>query len=65
MVDELGLPELIDTVIKQDPKQRQVLVGQCVKAMVLNGLGFVNRTLYLRYSPLSRPKSHEIKIEAG
>ena len=47
MVDELGLPELIDTVIKQDPKQRQVSVGQCVKAMVLNGLGFVNRALYL------------------
>ncbi len=47
MVDELGLPELIDTVIKQDREQRQVSVGQCVKAMVLNGLGFVNRTLYL------------------
>ena len=35
MVDELGLPELIDTVIKQDHEQRQVSVGQCVKAMVL------------------------------
>ena len=47
MVDELGLPELIDTVIKQDHEQRQVSVGLCVKAMILNGLGFVNRALYL------------------
>jgi len=47
MVDELGLSELIDTVIKQDHEQRQVSVGQCAKAMILNGLGFVNRALYL------------------
>jgi len=47
MVDELGLPELIDTVIQQDHEQRQVSVGQCVKAMILNGLGFVNWALYL------------------
>ena len=47
MVDELGLPELIDIVIKQDHEQRQVSVGTCVKAMILNGLGFVNRALYL------------------
>jgi len=47
MVDELGLSGLIDTVIKQDHEQRQVSIGQCVKAMILNGLGFVNRALYL------------------
>jgi len=47
MVDELGLPELIDKVIKQDHEQRNVSVGVCVKAMILNGLGFVNRALYL------------------
>ena len=47
MVDELGLVELIDTVVKQDHTQRQVSVGLCVKAMILNGLGFVNRALYL------------------
>jgi len=47
MVDELGFSELIDIVIKQDHEQRQVSVGQCVKAMILNGLGFVNRALYL------------------
>jgi len=47
MVDELGLPEMIDAVIKQDHDQRHVSVGLCVKAMILNGLGFVNRALYL------------------
>lgn len=47
MVDELGLPEFIDKVIKQDHEQRNVSVGICVKAMILNGLGFVNRALYL------------------
>ena len=30
MVDELGIPELIDTVIKQDHDQRQVSIGLCV-----------------------------------
>ncbi len=47
MYDELGVGELIDELIPQDFEQRQVTVGQAVKAMVLNGLGFANRRLYL------------------
>ncbi|MCI5222394.1 MAG: IS1634 family transposase, partial [Candidatus Electrothrix sp. AR4] len=47
MYDELGLGELIDSLISQDDEQRLVSVGQSVKAMVLNGLGFANRALYL------------------
>lgn len=47
MYDELGVGELIDAVIAQDFEQRQVTIGQAVKAMVLNGLGFANRRLYL------------------
>jgi transposase len=47
MYDELGLGELIDSLIPQDEEQRIVSVGQSVKAMVLNGLGFANRALYL------------------
>lgn len=47
MFDELGLGELIDQLIPQDHKKRNVSVGQAVKAMVLNGLGFMNRALYL------------------
>ncbi len=47
MFDELGIGEVIDQAIVQDTGKRQVSVGQAVKAMVLNGLGFVNQQLYL------------------
>ncbi len=47
MYDELGVGELINELIPQDFEQRQVTIGQAVKAMVLNGLGFANRRLYL------------------
>jgi transposase len=47
MCDELGIAELIDRVIVQDRDKRTVSVGTGVKAMILNGLGFVNRALYL------------------
>ena len=47
MYDELGVGELLDELIDQDHERRTVSVGQAVKAMVLNGLGFTNRTLYL------------------
>lgn len=47
MYDELGISEVLDRSIRQDTTQRQVTVGQAVKALVLNGLGFINRALYL------------------
>ena len=47
MYEELGIGETIDRAITQDPDKRQVSIGQAVKAMVLNGLGFVNQRLYL------------------
>jgi len=43
--DELGLAELIDERIPQP--RRKVSVGQAVKAMILNALGFSGRALYL------------------
>ena len=43
MVDELGLVEKIDAMIPQDLGQRQVSVGMAVKAMIIIGLGFVQR----------------------
>jgi transposase len=59
MFDELGVGKLLDEMIAQDFEQRQVTVGQAVKAMVLNGLGFANRRLYLtphffRNKPMER-----------
>jgi len=47
MVDELGLVEKIDAMIPQDLGQRHVSLGVAVKAMILIGLGFVQRALYL------------------
>ncbi|MFO1349922.1 MAG: DUF4277 domain-containing protein [Gammaproteobacteria bacterium] len=47
MYDELGIGKVLDDTIAQDYDQRQVSVGQAVKALVLNGLGFINRALYL------------------
>ncbi len=47
MFDELGIGELVDALVPQDLEQRKISVGQALKAMVLNGLGFANRRLYL------------------
>jgi transposase len=37
----------IDQATQKNPEMRLVTVGHAVKAMVLNGLGFVNQQLYL------------------
>jgi transposase len=47
MFEELGIGTVIDQAIAQDTTKRTLSVGQAVKAMVLNGLGFVNQQLYL------------------
>ena len=47
MYDELGIGDLIDLLIIQDGDKRTVSMGQAIKAMVLNGLGFTHRALYL------------------
>lgn len=47
LYDELGIGERIDALIPQDLDQRTLSIGQAVKAMVLNGLGFTQRALYL------------------
>lgn len=47
MYDELCIGELIDRLLLKDEEKRIVSTGQAIKAMVLNGLGFANRALYL------------------
>jgi transposase len=59
MFEELGITEVIDKATQQDPEMRIVTAGHAVKAMVLNGLGFINQQLYLvphffQNKPLSR-----------
>ena len=47
MFEELGITEVIDQATQQNPEMRIVTASHAVKAMVLNGLGFVNQQLYL------------------
>jgi transposase len=42
MCEERGMGEVIDHATHQHPERRIVTTGHAVKAMVLNGLGFVN-----------------------
>jgi transposase len=47
MFDELGIGDVLDQATQQNPEMRDLTVGEAVKAMVLNGLGFINQALYL------------------
>ena len=47
MFDELGLGDVLDRATQQNPEMRDLTVGEAVKAMVLNGLGFINQALSL------------------
>lgn len=44
--DEIGIVEVIDRLIPPDP-QMKLSHGECIKLMVINGLGFTSRPLYL------------------
>ena len=46
IVDELGVVEIVNEYLGQDPHEK-VSAGVVVKAMILNGLGFVSAPLYL------------------
>jgi transposase len=59
MFDALGIGDVIDRATEQKPETRIVTVGNAVKAMILNGLGFVNQQLSLvpmfcHHKPTSR-----------
>jgi transposase len=47
MFDELSIGDVLDHATHQNPEMRDLTVGEAVKAMVLNGLGFINQALYL------------------
>jgi len=44
--DKIGLVEAIDNLVGVDPRS-EMTVGECVKLMVINGLGFSSRPQYL------------------
>jgi len=43
MFDALGMGDVLDRALQHKPETRMVTVGRAVKAMVLNGLGFMNQ----------------------
>lgn len=47
MFDERGLGDVIAHATHQNPAMRDLTVGEAVKAMVLNGLGFLTPALSL------------------
>lgn len=47
MIDELDIENSIDSEILFDMKKKGLSYGMLVKAMILNGLGYVNKQLYL------------------
>ncbi len=46
IIDEIGLEEIINQEIAIEEREI-VTAGQVVKAIILNGLGFVSKPLYL------------------
>ncbi|MGB0468917.1 MAG: IS1634 family transposase [Thiolinea sp.] len=59
MVDELGLVERTDQLLPKSADLQKVSNGQALKAMIINGLGFTQRALYLtpeffRNKPVAR-----------
>jgi transposase len=47
MIDELGLVSQIDSLMSVQSKERDLSIGIICKALIINGLGFVQRTLYM------------------
>ena len=63
--DEIGIVEKIDSLIPPDPQQK-ITLGECVKLMVINGLGFTSRPLYLEAQFFgSRPVNRFLKKECS
>lgn len=46
IIDDLEIENIVDSLIEQD-KREKVSAGKIVKAIILNGLGFISRPLYL------------------
>ncbi len=68
MIDELEIVENIDKLIPSQSEDKKLSHGELVKAMILNGLGYVNKQLYLvpsffRDKPLETLFKRDIKAE--
>ena len=64
MCQEIGISDLIDRCCPSESPERIVSTGKAVEAMLLNGLGFVNKRLYL-VSHFFRDKPLELLLGPG
>lgn len=68
MCKEIGIAKMIDQVHPKQSKDKKITYGQLVEAMILNGLGFVGRTLhmypeYFADKPVERLLGEGVKAE--
>jgi transposase len=63
MCKEIGIAETVDASCGPQASNKNLTYGQAVVAMILNGLGFVGRTLYL-YSEYFEDKPVDLLLEA-
>jgi transposase len=63
LIDEIGIVETINSKLGIDPREK-ISAGILVKAILINGLGFVSRPLYL-FSQFFEDKAIEILLGEG
>jgi transposase len=63
LIDEIGIVETINSKLGIDPREK-ISAGILVKAILINGLGFVSRPLYL-FSQFFEDKGIEILLGEG
>ena len=63
IIDEIGIVEKVNKLLGTDPREK-INCGEVVKAIILNGLGFVAQPLYL-FSNFFKDKAVEHLLGAG
>ena len=68
MCEEIGIAKIIDQALPEQRPDKHITCGQLVVVMILNGLGFVGRTLhmypeYFKERPVERLLGKGIKME--
>ena len=63
IIDDIGMVDKINDLLGTDPRER-VNAGEVVKAIILNGLGFVSKPLYL-FSQFFEDKATEDLLGNG
>jgi transposase len=63
IIDSIGLVEIVNELLGEDPSEK-ISAGHVVKAMILNGLGFISAPLYM-FSKFFEGRASEHLIGPG